>query len=288
MANITLFSNASAMSDLPPLPSYNLMPVKPLVPFIPDVWLSLILTFVAYWAISMFFHIIDVYDLFPQYRLHTPAEILNRNHVSRYEVARDVIIQQVIQTIVGVSLGLTEPPEMVGKESYDIATWATRLRIAQRALPQLLGLVGLNATAISKNLAGSHPMLAGALAGGRYPSLSVGLDVVSEAPVPAFAAWEIFTAAAIYWYIVPIIQFAAAIIFVDTWQYFLHRAMHMNKWLYSKSRVPFPRLSGLTWLQQLSTPDTTASTFLMRTEPSTITHSKDSSSIPSEQESHTR
>jgi sphinganine C4-monooxygenase len=239
MSNMTILSNASAMSDLPPLPSYTLTPLKSLVPFIPDVWLSLILTFVAYWAVSMFFHFIDVYDIFPQYRLHTPAEITSRNHVSRYEVARDVIIQQVIQTVVGVGLGLTEPPDMVGKENYDIAVWATRLRIAQRALPQLLGLVGLNAAAISKNLSAAHPMLAGALAGGRYPSLTVGLDVVSGSPVPAFAAWEMFAASAIYWYIVPFIQFVVAVIFVDTWQYFLHRAMHMNKWLYSKSSLGF-------------------------------------------------
>ena len=109
----------------------------------------------------------------------------------------------------------------------------------KRALPQLLGLVGLNAAAISKNLSAAHPMLAGALAGGRYPSLTVGLDVVSGFPVPAFAAWEMFAASAIYWYIVPCIQFTIAVIFVDTWQYFLHRAMHMNKWLYSKSSLGF-------------------------------------------------
>jgi sphinganine C4-monooxygenase len=276
MSNITILSNASAMSDLPPLPSYTLTPLKSLVPYIPDIWLSLILTFVAYWAISMFFHFMDVYDLFPQYRLHTPAEISSRNHVSRYEVARDVIIQQIIQTVVGVGLGLTEPPEMIGKENYDIAVWATRLRIAQRALPQLLGLFGLNVAAISKNLSGSHPMLAGALAGGRYPSLSVGL-VVSGSPVPTFAAWEMFAASAIYWYIVPILQFVVAIVFVDTWQYFLHRAMHMNKWLYSKLEAPsFPAIRSNS-IQQLSTLDTTASTFLTRTGRSTTTLLKDSS-----------
>lgn len=189
----------------------------------------------------MFFHVVDIFDIWPQYRLHTPAEILKRNHVSRYEVARDVIVQQVIQTIVGAILGFTEPTEFTGREEYDVAVWATRLRIAQRALPQLLGLVGLNAAAISKNISGSHPMLAGALAGGRYPSLSLGLDVVSGSPVPAFAAWEMLAASAIYWYIVPAIQFTVAVFFVDTWQYFLHRAMHMNKWLYSKLKTPlFP------------------------------------------------
>ncbi len=182
----------------------------------------------------MFFHYIDLYDIWPQYRLHTPAEILKRNHVSRYEVARDVIIQQVIQTIVGAVLGLTEPEEFAGKEDYDVACWATRLRIAQRALPQLLALLGLNAAAMSKNVSGSHPMLAGILAGGKYPSLTTSLDVLSGLSVPAFASWEIIAAKAIYYFIVPAAQFLLAIIVVDTWQYFLHRAMHMNKWLYSE------------------------------------------------------
>jgi sphinganine C4-monooxygenase len=77
-------------------------------------------------------------------------------------------------------------------------------------------------------------MIAGILAGGKYPSLITGLDVVSGSPIPAFATWEIFTAKALYWYIIPVMQFLLAIVIVDTWQYFLHRAMHMNKWLYSK------------------------------------------------------
>jgi len=221
------------MSDLPPLPSYTLSPVQPLISFIPDFYLTLMLPIIAYWVLSMFFHFIDVYDVWPQYRLHTPAEILKRNHVSRYEVARDVIIQQIIQTVVGVVLGFMEPEEVIGKEDYDIAVWATRLRIAQRVLPQLLGFLGLNAAAISKNMAGSHPMLAGVLAGGKYPSLTMGMDVISGSPVPAFASWEIFAAKALYWYIVPALQFCLAILIVDTWQYFLHRAMHLNKWLYT-------------------------------------------------------
>ncbi|KAH6719899.1 sphinganine hydroxylase-like protein Sur2 [Leptodontidium sp. MPI-SDFR-AT-0119] len=233
MANIRVAANASAMNDLPPLPAYTLSPVQPLISFLPDFYLCLIVPVAVYWVVSMFFHLIDVYDVWPQYRLHTPAEILKRNHVSRYEVARDVIVQQIIQTVVGAILALTEPEDMFGKEEYDIASWATRIRIAQRALPQLLGLIGLNAAAISKNMSGTHPVLAGVLAGGRYPSLSVGLDVVSGSPVASFASWEIIAAKALYWYIVPAVQFLVAIVIVDTWQYFLHRAMHVNKWLYT-------------------------------------------------------
>jgi len=232
MANFTVF-NMSAASDLPPLPSYTLEPVQPLLWFLPDFYLSLAIPFVSYWLLSLFFHYIDVYDVWPQYRLHTPAEILKRNHVSRYEVARDVIIQQIIQAMMGAVLGLTEPEEMFGKEEYDVARWATRLRIAQRALPQLLGLIGLNAAAISNNVSGSHPMIAAALAGGKY-SLVTSFDPISGSTVPAFATWEIVTAKALYWYIVPAFQFGLAIFILDTWQYFLHRAMHVNKWLYSE------------------------------------------------------
>jgi sphinganine C4-monooxygenase len=221
-------------------------------------------------------------DIWPQYRLHTPAEILNRNHVSRYEVARDVIIQQIIQTFVGIVLGLTEPEDMKGKEDYDIARWAQRLRIAQRALPQLLGLLGLNAAAISKNVSGNHPMIAAVLAGGKYPSLDMGLDVVTGVSIPAFASWEVLTAKAIYWYLVPAIQFSLAIFIVDTWQYFLHRAMHINKWLYSKPQRTPIQTPYSNRRQQHSTPATTAYTSPTHSEPSTTTQLKDSSSTPLE------
>ena len=131
-------------------------------------------------------------------------------------------------------MGMTEATDMLGKEEYDIARWATRLRIAQRALPQLLGFVGLNAAAISKNVAPAHPMIAGILAGGKYPSLATALDEMTGSPISTFAAWELLVAKALYWYVVPGLQFWVAVMVMDTWEYFLHRAMHMNKWLYSE------------------------------------------------------
>ncbi|KAI9737721.1 MAG: hypothetical protein M1818_005725 [Claussenomyces sp. TS43310] len=234
MVNNTLVgANLTNFDDLPPLPSYTLSPVPAFLPFISDFYLSLLFPVAAYWVLSLFFHYADTYDVWPQYRLHTPAEILKRNHATRYEVARDVIVQQIIQTVVGAVLGLSEPDDMRGKESYDVAVWARRIRVAQRALPRLLAVLGINAAAISKNMSVNHPLLAGALAGGKYPWLTAGLDVKSGMPVPAFAGWEVTLAEMIYWYAIPIAQFMLAILFVDTWQYFLHRAMHMNKWLYA-------------------------------------------------------
>lgn len=223
MANDTLFDTA-----LPPLPSYSLEPTGDVFSWISDFWLSLLLPVAVYWAMSLFFHAIDVLDLFPQYRLHTPDEILKRNHATRYEVARDVLIQQVIQVVTGAALAITEPPEMKGKSDYDVAVWATRLRLAQRAVPGLLSALGLNATALSKSLSVSHPLLAGALAGGYYP-----VSATAQSAAPGFAPWELAVAKLIYHVLVPGLQFFVAVFILDTWQYFLHRLMHMNRWLYT-------------------------------------------------------
>ncbi|RCI10700.1 hypothetical protein L249_5321 [Ophiocordyceps polyrhachis-furcata BCC 54312] len=215
-------------APLPPLPSYSLEPTGDVFESISDFWLSLVLPVVVYWVASLFFHVIDVLDLFPQYRLHTPEEIVRRNHAGRFEVARDVIVQQLIQVATGAALALTEPAEMRGKAEYDVAVWATRLRLAQRALPALLRLLGLNAAAISKSVSASHPLLARALAGGQAPTLAA-----PHAGVPAFAPWELSVASVIYHVAVPALQFFAAVFILDTWQYFLHRLMHMNRWLYT-------------------------------------------------------
>ena len=170
----------------------------------------------------MLFHWVDTMDYFPQYRLHTPAEVAKRNRVTRWQVVRDVVIQQVVQTAVGWVLGMTEPDDFYGKEQYDVTAWARRIRLAQRAIPGLLGVVGLDAVRLAQSLGATYPTLAGVLAGGQYKSIE------------DFVGWEISLAWTFYWLLVPLLQFSLGILVVDTWQYFLHRAMHMNKWLYSR------------------------------------------------------
>ncbi|KAK5091309.1 Sphingolipid C4-hydroxylase sur2 [Lithohypha guttulata] len=120
----------------------------------------------------------------------------------------------------GYAMAYLDPPEMVGKEQYDIAVWARRIRIGETYLPRALALVGLNAPKLANQLYASYPTLASALAGGQYA-------------FSGFALWETTLAKVIYHVGIPSIQFATAITIVDTWQYFLHRAMHMNKFLYT-------------------------------------------------------
>lgn len=225
----------SSLVELPPLPSYTLTLRQPVLAPIPDNVLSLILPVVAYWVVSMIFHFIDVNDYFSQYRLHTPAELLKRNHVSRIDVVRDVVLQHIIQTIAGLMMSVFDGPEYVGREEYDVAVWARRVRIMQRAIPTVLGFVGIDSIALSKTLS-DYPALSGFLAGGLYPELvqtltsSTGEQVLA----PAHAAWELVFAKFIYSYFIPALQFFFAILTVDTWQYFWHRAMHLNRWLYGK------------------------------------------------------
>jgi len=226
-------NTTSHIHELPPLPDYTLKPLPPLVPGIPDSYLVLALIIIAYWGVSGIFHFIDVWDLFPQYRLHTPAEVLKRNHVSRWDVLKDVIIQQAVQTGFGLILAVIDPEPTFGKEEYDVAVWAQRLRLAQRAIPGVLGFVGVDAVGLANSMNGQHAMLAGALSGGIYPQLTQSLLPEPSTAVPAFANWEILVAKAIYYLAIPAVQFIVGIIIVDTWQYFLHRAMHMNKWLYT-------------------------------------------------------
>lgn len=290
MSTSAILTNGTMANDLPPLPAYTVKPMPDLFPdIISDFWLSIIAPHVAYWLISLCFHLIDIYDLFPQYRLHTPEEITQRNLASRWEVARDVVIEQIIQMSTAAFLSLTEPAQMTGMENYEVAVWALRIRSAQGVLPTILGLLGLNAAAISKNMSASHPLLAGALAGGHYPFLTTSLDATS---VPAFATWELMLAKIIYWAIIPGFQMWVAVAFMDSWQYFWHRAMHVNKWMYSMLDLyplclRVPSLTGFS-AQPTGTPATTASTSPTHMAPSTTTRWKVLSSTPRERVSPTR
>lgn len=226
-------ATANVSSALPPLPPYTLRPLPPLVPWLEDKYTTLALPVIAYWVVSGIFHIIDVYDLFPKHRLHTPAEVLKRNHVTRWEVFRDVISQQVIQTMFGFFLAWIDEEAMTGKEDYDVAWWAQRIRLAQHAIPTVIGAIGIDAVGLAGKLSATQPTLAGAISGGQYPWL---FQLITsgdhQAMVPTFAPWELQLARFIYTIGIPVLQFGIAILILDTWQYWLHRVFHQNKWLY--------------------------------------------------------
>ena len=230
MANVTL--------STPQLPAYSLRPVPPLLPWLSDFHLSLVLPVAAYWLMSLIFWYISERDLFRQYRLHTPAEFKQRNRVSAREVLRSVLIQQAVQTALGLLIGyLTSPGDSCGSEQYDVAVWAGRVRSVSLTIPWMLRLLGIDVTAIwEKNQAFAATASA--------PSLLVS-SLLEPDSVSGYAAWEMWAAKAIYWVGEPAARFGIAIFFSDTWQYFWHRLMHSNQWMY---RVSLPPLSPFSHL----------------------------------------
>jgi sphinganine C4-monooxygenase len=155
-------------------PFVNLSIKQDYIEGIPDSILALATPIIAYWTYSIYFHIIDVYKLLEQYRIHPSEEQLSKNKVTLHIVIRDVIFQHLIQTITGLIFYKFEPIIYTGYENSLL--WEYR---------QLL------------------------------PS-----------SIPTTLIYFI------YWYGLSIIKIFSAFLIIDTWQFFLHKLMHMNKFLY--------------------------------------------------------
>lgn len=107
--------NISLISQVHPPPAFTQL--KPsLIEGLPDGILALIAPVVAYWGYSTFFHIIDVYELAEKYRIHPSEEELSRNKVTLKQVVYDVILQHIIQTVVGYVVYRIDPPSTIGHE----------------------------------------------------------------------------------------------------------------------------------------------------------------------------
>lgn len=216
--------NATSSSGEIPLPPYTLHPVPPLLPQLSDLHLSLAIPIFIHWVLSGIFSFMDGYGYGQKYKLHTSAEEDTRNRCSRWECFRGVVINQIIQTALGLGLGMLGEGDVAGMEEYSIAVWARRIEATRRTLPRLLSVIGIDAKGLVRKYAGSGMGLAALLVTGEPQDTSHARLV----------ALETACAGGIYWYIVPAIQFAIALFAADTWQYFGHRWLHTNKWVYSR------------------------------------------------------
>ena len=179
----------------------------------------------------------ETYGYGDKYKIHTSAEEETRNRCSRWECFRGVVINQIIQTVLGVGLGMLGDGDVAGREEYDIALWARRVEATRCMLPGLLSVIGIDAEGLARNFAGSSMRLAVLFVAGEELYTSPNLTVMDDRGTnqAKLRAWEMTFAGIIYWYIVPAIQFATAVFAADTWQYFGHRWLHTNKWVYSRS-----------------------------------------------------
>lgn len=70
----------------------------------PDRYLSVVAPFAIYWSFSLFFHFLDSLHLpaLERYKLHEPEEVVSKNRVTVREVIKAVLLQQVLQTVLGL------------------------------------------------------------------------------------------------------------------------------------------------------------------------------------------
>ncbi|CAG8460859.1 17375_t:CDS:2 [Acaulospora morrowiae] len=160
----------------------------PLLPFMSDKHLSLLAPVIVYWLYSGMYHLISVYKvpLFDKYRIQNSKETETMNKVSLGEVIKAVLVQQFIQTLLGLTVAYLEGEDILPDDAVEMFHIGQTLKFC--------------ATKIYL-----------------WQTIEPYHDVMVEAT---------------YWYIMPILKFALAMFFLDTWQYFVHRLFHMNKFLY--------------------------------------------------------
>ena len=110
------------------------------VSFVNDKYLSLAAPVIAYWVSSFAFHMLDVLQLpaTEKYRLHPPQEVAKRNLVGVGRVLAMVVLQHVLQTVLGILV--VEDTPHTATERTDVHVVPDVLGV-YRTLEQLVGHV---------------------------------------------------------------------------------------------------------------------------------------------------
>ncbi|KAL8826458.1 MAG: hypothetical protein Q9170_007391 [Blastenia crenularia] len=222
-SNITAFKTSSS-------PTCALKPQEPLLPFVTDNVLAIILPTIIYFIASGFFHILDVYNLFSNHRIHPSEDELKRNHVTRGECLKGVLRYHMMQISIGLLLNIGSTPPMTGDEvcrTHQLALTIQNIR--SNILPLILNTIGINAKQLSLATQGTSTTLANIL---DHPLSS------PTHPSPS----SLFLANLTSNILIPLAQFTIALLVVDTWIYFTHRLCHVNKTLYRLVHAQHHRL----------------------------------------------
>ncbi|KAL6720318.1 Sphingolipid C4-hydroxylase sur2 [Lecanora helva] len=190
-------------------------PPSPLLPFLSDEHLLLLLPTAAYWAYGLLFHWIDTRGHLARYKLHTPAEISKRNKVPMYKVICNTLFYQFVTTLLGFWMLRGSRPEPQGNAGLEIARWTLWFAHLRKVLNVSGWVVWLDAKMDLQLLGFSDHQLGI----GNYVNVVPMLNVTA--------------AKTMYYFLVPLAQFAFTIFIADTWQYFTHRLVHTNQYLYT-------------------------------------------------------
>ena len=183
------------------------------------------------------FHYIDTRGYLSKYKLHTPAEDLTKNRATKKDVIKFALLQQAAQCTLGY-LTAGEDPHI--SDDYGIALWAQKIRDIMFIASRIRRLAGLDVTWRMTEPKGYGLGSTAALTGSEWVGHVANFSQRASAQVDAltldFSSSELVIAKLIYWILVPLFQYVCAMVMADTFQYFTHRAFHVNRWLYSKSK----------------------------------------------------
>ncbi|KAG6334435.1 hypothetical protein ID866_4656 [Astraeus odoratus] len=169
---------------------------------VPDTILTVAAPLVAYWTLSLVFHLLDIsgWKWLDKYRIHESKEVTSRNRATRSEVFWAVILQHAVQTILGY-FWLSNPPHI------SVAKCQNEMEAVAKALVRTM-----------RWILGSHTA-----------------EAFLQRRGAELTHW-------LYWWGIPAAQVIFALFIIDTWQYFLHRLMHSNKFLYKQLHAVHHRL----------------------------------------------
>ncbi|KAL8702389.1 MAG: hypothetical protein Q9201_004434 [Fulgogasparrea decipioides] len=129
---------------------------------------------------------------------------------------------------------MADDTELFLSPEYAVAVWAQRLRYSGLLISRRMVFAGLGLPSFAGGTKGFERAAPAALLQ-RVSSLAGNATEgpsLSEIYVVPYTAMELLLAKSVYWIIGPLFQYIAAMVLADTFQYFTHRAFHVNKWLY--------------------------------------------------------
>lgn len=224
-----------------------------LLPIVADKHLPYLVPAITFWVISkssqvqlmrgavaevnmtagLTFHYIESHGLLSKYKVHTQAKDLTKNRASKWDVIKLALIQQAAQCTLGY--WMADDQESPIPYEQTIAYWASMARTAKfygdRSLPGGKTVSYWIAERLESYTSNKFNFLQTTPAIGSLNSSFVFQH--SDSGTPQFDDWEIAAAKLAYWVLVPLCQYATAMVLADTMQYFTHRLFHVNKWLYS-------------------------------------------------------
>ncbi|GJE91072.1 sphingosine hydroxylase [Phanerochaete sordida] len=163
-----------------------------LLTWMPDNIFSLAAPVIAYWAASAFFHILDM----SEWKALESYRIHDSEEVKSRNLATrwDVFKAVVLQHVIQTAIGLWW---MEDKPAGDLVDHVAGMGRKAPALLSILRTVLGDHSGMSVWITHGHGML--------Y---------------------------FVYWWAIPFAKFMFGMFLIDTWEYFLHRAMHLNTYLY--------------------------------------------------------